>query len=101
MNETNYQQIPSQYNQPMASGNYQYNDPRYNPMSVGDWILTNLVLAIPIVNIIMYFVWAFSSGTNINKRNFCRASLIIGGVFLVIYLIVVVAVMGSAIGSNY
>lgn len=44
-------------------------------MSVGDWMLTLIVLAIPIVNIIMYFVWAFGSNTNKNKQNFCKATL--------------------------
>ncbi|MCP4180939.1 MAG: hypothetical protein GY756_24515 [bacterium] len=45
-------------------------------MSVGDWFLTLLILAIPFVNIIMYLIWAFSGNTNINRRNFCRASII-------------------------
>ena len=45
-------------------------------ISLGDWIITLIVLAIPLVNIIMLFVWGFSSGTNPNKQNFCRAALI-------------------------
>ena len=28
-------------------------------MSVGEWMLTLLILALPLVNIIMLFVWAF------------------------------------------
>ena len=34
-----------------------------------------LILAIPCVNIIMYFIWAFGNG-NENRKNFCRAGLI-------------------------
>lgn len=45
-------------------------------MSVGDWMVTILILAIPLVNLVMYLVWAFSSTGNVNRRNFCRASLI-------------------------
>ena len=30
-------------------------------MSVGEWMLTLLILALPLVNIIMLFVWAFES----------------------------------------
>lgn len=46
-------------------------------MSVGNWIGVLIVLGIPIVNIIMYLVWAFSDNTNENLRNFCKASLLI------------------------
>jgi hypothetical protein len=45
-------------------------------VSLGNWIVTLIVLAIPLVNIIMLFVWGFASGTNPNKQNFCRAMLI-------------------------
>lgn len=46
-------------------------------MSVGQWIGVLFILAIPIVGIIMYLVWAFSDSTNENLRNFCKASLLI------------------------
>lgn len=60
------------------------------PVSLGDWILTLLILAIPLVNIIMLFVWGFADGTHPSKRNFCRAYLIwmlIGIVIFVLFLI--------------
>jgi hypothetical protein len=44
-------------------------------MTVGEWMLTLLVLAIPLVNLVMYLVWALSGTGNVNRRNFCRASL--------------------------
>jgi len=61
------------------------------PMSVGDWFITILILGIPLVNIIMYLVWAFSSGTNLNKKNFCKATLIwmaIGIIVGIVYAVV-------------
>ena len=45
-------------------------------ISVGEWMITLLVSAIPIVNIIMLFVWAFGSSTNPNKSNWAKAALI-------------------------
>ena len=45
------------------------------PMTVGDWMLTLLVLAIPIVNLVMYLIWALSDAGNVNRRNFCKASI--------------------------
>ena len=38
-------------------------------MSVGDWILTYLLMCIPLVGVIMLFVWAFSSGNQPSKKN--------------------------------
>jgi len=45
-------------------------------ISLGEWIITLIVLCIPIVGFIMLLVWGFASSTNPNKQNFCRASLI-------------------------
>lgn len=56
------------------SENYYKNE---EVMSVGQWIGVLFILAIPIVGIIMYLVWAFSDSTNENLRNFCKASLLI------------------------
>ena len=67
---------------------YDYSQQSDNsPMDLKDWILTLIVLLIPCVGIVMYFVWAFESNGNINRRNFCRAQLIIFAVLLGIYLV--------------
>ena len=60
------------------------------PMDLKDWILTLIVLLIPCVGIVMYFVWAFGNNGNINRRNFCRAQLIIFAALLGIYLVLFV-----------
>ncbi len=57
--------------------NYQkYQDYLKQPMSVGEWFIAILITAIPLVGLIMLLVWAFSSGTNINKANWAKATLI-------------------------
>ncbi|MEH2948190.1 hypothetical protein AALD22_11635 [Lachnospiraceae bacterium 56-18] len=86
--------------------NYSYNTGNNNqiyepgqdtsPMTMGDWLLTLLAAMIPCVGIVLYFVWAFSKTTNVNRRNFCRAQLIMMGVVLVIYLIFI-AMFGTMI----
>ena len=57
------------------------------PMSVGDWIITFLILMIPCLNIVMMFVWAFSSSENKTKSNFFKAYLILVGIVFILYLI--------------
>ena len=79
-----------QYNQYDYSQQYSRNSSEQSdnsPMDLKDWILTLIVLLIPCVGIVMYFVWAFESNGNINRRNFCRAQLIIFAVLLGIYLV--------------
>ena len=56
-----------------------------SPLSMGDWIMTILASFIPCAGIILYFFWAFNKNGNVNRRNYCRAQLIIMGAIFVIY----------------
>ena len=44
-------------------------------MTTGRWFVTLLVLAIPLVNLIMYVIWAINGG-NRSRTTFCRASIL-------------------------
>lgn len=82
--QDNHYEYNQQYNQNNAGNNQEMDN---TPMDLKDWVLTLIVLMVPCVGIVMYFVWAFGNKGNINRRNFCRAQLIIFAVLLVIYLI--------------
>ena len=72
-------------------------------MTMGEWLITLIVLDIPCVNVIMYFVWAFGNG-NENRKNFCRAGLIVMAVGIVLTLIlyaVVGASLAAALSAGY
>lgn len=56
------------------------NNTEYKALTIGDWIITLILLAIPLVNIIMLIVWAASSGTHPSKKSFAQAALIVYGV---------------------
>lgn len=45
-------------------------------VSIGNWLVTYLIMCIPIVNIVMLFVWAFSDNSPKSKSNWAKASLI-------------------------
>lgn len=46
------------------------------PVTLGDWFVTILLTWIPIVRLIMLFVWGFDSATSPSKKNWARANLI-------------------------
>lgn len=88
-------QYQYQYQQPQQQ--YYGNDT--SPMSLGDWLVTIIVGSIPCVGLILYIVWAFSKTVNINKRNYCRAFLIVSAVIMVLYIILMM-VFGFAAYST-
>ncbi|HHX2518058.1 TPA: hypothetical protein ACU8BG_000616 [Neisseria subflava] len=70
-------------------------------VSVKEWLLTNLILMIPLVNIVMMLVWAFNSNTNPNKANYFKAALILFAIVMVIYLVLAVVFFGSVAANQY
>ena len=93
-----YEQMPSSQNQ----GNYYQNqhDPNKDVMGMGEWLITLIVLAIPCVNIIMAFVWAFSSKEKKSKSNYFKAWLIFMAIVIVLYIILLV-VFGAAMAASF
>lgn len=57
-----------------------------SPLSVGSYLVMLIVSAIPLVGLIMMFVWGFGN-SNRNRKNFARASLILTAVGIVIFLL--------------
>jgi hypothetical protein len=68
-------------------------------ISVKEWVLTILLMAIPLVNLIMLFVWAFGGGANPSKANYAKASLIWVLIGIVLYIIFGVIIFGSMMRS--
>jgi hypothetical protein len=52
----------------------------YEPIRLGDWLLTILITVIPVLNIIMLAIWAFSYKTHPSKKTWAQANLIIIGI---------------------
>jgi len=61
------------------------------PMSVKDWLITLLLMAIPVVGIVLLFVYAFGSNENENKKNWAKAQLIMLAIVfaLVIFILII------------
>jgi Na+/phosphate symporter len=64
-------------------------------MSFGDWLVTMLIMAVPLLNVIMIFVWATDKSTNPNKANWAKATLVFIGINLVIAMFFIGTIIGS------
>lgn len=62
-------------------------------VSLGDWMLTLFLTFIPLVNIIMLLVWAFSSSTPPSKSNWAKAALL--WMLISMVLAIVLTVIGG------
>ena len=71
-----------------------FEDQKKMPMSVKDWLLTLLIIAIPIVGIVMLFVYAFGNNENVNRQNWAKAQLIVLAIVFALLLLCLV-VFGS------
>jgi len=69
------------------------------PLSVGEWILTLIVLMIPVVNFVMLLFWAFGDG-NISRKRFCQASLIVGIIAFILFVIFMIACIAMSIAME-
>lgn len=50
--------------------------PTQSDTSVGQWMLTLFLAALPVIGIIMMFVWAFGSNASPAKANWAKATLL-------------------------
>ena len=65
------------------------------PMSVSDWLITYLIMIVPIVNIVMLFVWGFGSNTNLSKASWAKATLLWFCIITVIYVLFLIMVFSD------
>jgi len=69
-------------------------------VTFGEWFLTLFLMAIPIVNLVLLFVWGFGTNTKASKANWAKASLAWMAIALIFYLIVFVIVLGIGINLS-
>ncbi len=110
-NQNNNYQYYNNYNN--ANGGYgqpyppQY-QPQYSqqmeleePMKISEWVIINLIMMIPCVNIIMMFVWAFSKTEKKSKSNYFKASLIFAGIAFVLYFVLIIVIVAAGLAGGY
>ena len=73
------------------------------PLSVKDWLITLLLMAIPIVGIVLLFVYAFGNNENINKQNWAKAQLIMIAIVLalvIFFLVLFGSIFAATMAAN-
>lgn len=76
----------------------QMNQVQKPEISIGDWVVTLLVAAIPLVGIIMMFVWAFGGNAHPSKANWAKAMLIWAAIIIgltILFTILGISIIGS------
>jgi hypothetical protein len=66
--------------------------------TVGEWMITLLILTIPLVNFIVLLYWAFNSSSDPIKGNFSKAALIWLLIIMVFYFLFLGAIIGAFLG---
>jgi hypothetical protein len=66
--------------------NKEYID-RNETVSLKEWIVSYLLLSIPIAGIVFAFYWALSDHEKISKQSWAQCVLIFSGFFMVIYIL--------------
>lgn len=75
-------------------------DKIFRPMRKRDWLAVMVIGAIPVVNIVMYFIWSFAVKVNRSKKTYAQTSLLIAAVMLVLCLLIGV-ILYFTLGPNF
>nr|MDK2851474.1 hypothetical protein [Candidatus Cloacimonadota bacterium] len=67
-------------------------------MTLKDWIITMILMIIPVVNLVMLIVWATSKTENPNRKNMALAMLILWAIGIVLYVLIFVLILGMYSG---
>jgi len=66
-------------------------------VSIGDWVLTIFVQCIPVVGLIMMFIWGFGGDAKKSKSNYCKAALIWMAISTVLIVLLIIAIGSVAL----
>ncbi len=63
-------------------------------ITVGQWLIMFILMAIPIVNVVVIIIWAMDSQGNPNRSNFARAVIVVFALSILLSAMFFGAIMG-------
>ena len=76
--------------------------PGTEPLRVGQYIGMLLLMCVPILGVILLFVWSFGGSVNLNKKNYARSMLIVCAIGLILSIIfgaALTSIIGELLGG--
>jgi len=67
-------------------------------MTTVEWIVTLLIMIVPVLNLVMLIIWASDQNTNLNKSNWAKATLILIAIQVIMVMFFIGTIIGSASG---
>lgn len=68
-----------------------------SPLSLGQFLIMLVISSIPIVGLVLLFVWGFGSNENVNRQNYSRAMLIMKLIGIVLTILIYALLFGFMI----
>lgn len=72
-----------------------------NSITISDWMLTIFIASLPLVGIIMLFVWAFSNNVPVSKANWAKAMLLWSLIVIILVAVFMVIFGSQFFGTEY
>ena len=64
-------------------------------VSTAEWMWTLFLTGIPVVGLMLLFVWAFGGGAKVSKRSFARAALLWMAIGVAVSIVITIIAGGS------
>lgn len=71
-----------------------YNSQDNSPLSVGQYVGMMILGGLPVIGFILLLVWAFGSDTNLNKKNYAKAILIVMLIAIAVSIVLTILLGG-------
>ncbi|MBQ8133298.1 MAG: zinc-ribbon domain-containing protein [Clostridia bacterium] len=101
--QPNYNSNPSAYPAPVPQTPYMPAPILEDTTPITPWgyIGYMILFSIPLVGLIMLFVYGFGSNTNVNLKNFSRAYLILMLIAVIIWVVMIILTAALGIGAAH
>lgn len=89
------------YQQPQNTVYVRNNEPHYDEhVSIGGWIGRWILMCIPIVNVVMLFVWSFGGTRKYSLKTWARARLLLALIIIAVLAISIGVLLAMGVNFN-